>query len=181
MKIIFFGTPPSCINILNSLLKNHNIVSIVSKKQPEASKRRKFKVSEISLFASQNNIPYMDPSILDSKLENQLKKMNPDLFLVCAYGKILSNDFINIPTYGTINIHPSLLPKYRGPSPIQSTIINLDDKSGYTIIKMDKGIDTGDILFKSDPILLRKDEKYLDLLNFLLSESSKGITQAINN
>ena len=97
MKIIFFGTPPSCINILNSLLKNHNIVSIVSKKQPEASKRRKFKVSEISLFASQNNIPYMDPSILDSKLENQLKKMNPDLFLVCAYGKILSNDFINIP------------------------------------------------------------------------------------
>ena len=181
MKFIFFGTPPSCINILNSLLKNHNIVSIVSKKQPEASKRRKFKVSEISLFASQNNIPYMDPSILDSKLENQLKKMNPDLFLVCAYGKILSNDFINIPTYGTINIHPSLLPKYRGPSPIQSTIINLDDKSGYTIIKMDKGIDTGDILFKSDPILLRKDEKYLDLLNFLLSESSKGITQAINN
>ena len=74
-----------------------------------------------------------------------------------------------------------MLPQYRGPSPVQNTIINLDDESGYTIIKMDKGIDTGDILFISEPISLRKNEKYLDLLNFLLSESSKGITQAIDN
>ena len=181
MKIIFFGSPPSCINILNSLLENHNIISIVSKKQPEATKRRKIKQSEVSLFASKNNIPFLDPDILDSKFKDKLKKMKPDLFLVCAYGKILSDDFIKIPTYGTINIHPSLLPQYRGPSPVQNTIINLDDKSGYTIIKMDKGVDTGDILFISEPISLRKNEKYLDLLNFLLSESSKGITQAIDN
>ena len=181
MKIIFFGSPPSCINILNSLLENHNIISIVSKKQPEATKRRKFKQSEVSLFASKNNILFLDPDILDFKFKDKLKKMKPDLFLVCAYGKILSDDFIKIPTYGTLNIHPSLLPQYRGPSPVQNTIINLDDKSGYTIIKMDKGIDTGDILFISEPISLRKNEKYLDLLNFLLSESSKGITQAIDN
>lgn len=181
MKIIFFGSPPSCINILNSLLENHNIISIVSKKQPETTKRRKFKQSEVSLFASRNNIPFLDPDILDSKFKDKLKKMKPDLFLVCAYGKILSDDFIKIPTYGTLNIHPSLLPQYRGPSPVQNTIINLDDKSGYTIIKMDKGVDTGDILFISEPISLRKNEKYLDLLNFLLSESSKGITQAIDN
>ena len=181
MKIIFFGSPPSCINILNSLLENHNIISIVSKKQPEATKRRKIKQSEVSLFASKNNIPFLDPDILDSKFKDKLKKMKPDLFLVCAYGKILSDDFIKIPTYGTLNIHPSLLPQYRGPSPVQNTIINLDDKSGYTIIKMDKGVDTGDILFISEPISLRKNEKYLDLLNFLLSESSKGITQAIDN
>ena len=181
MKIIFFGSPPSCINILNSLLENHNIISIVSKKQPEATKRRKIKQSEVSLFASRNNIPFLDPDILDSKFKDKLKKMKPDLFLVCAYGKILSDDFIKIPTYGTLNIHPSLLPQYRGPSPVQNTILNLDDKSGYTIIKMDKGVDTGDILFISEPISLRKNEKYLDLLNFLLSESSKGITQAIDN
>ena len=181
MKIIFFGSPPSCINILNSLLENHNIISIVSKKQPEATKRRKIMQSEVSLFASKNNIPFLDPDILDSKFKDKLKKMKPDLFLVCAYGKILSDDFIKIPTYGTLNIHPSLLPQYRGPSPVQNTIINLDDKSGYTIIKMDKGVDTGDILFISEPISLRKNEKYLDLLNFLLSESSKGITQAIDN
>ena len=168
MKIIFFGSPPSCINILNSLLENYNIISIVSKKQPEATKRRKIKQSEVSLFASKNNIPFLDPDILDSKFKDKLKKMKPDLFLVCAYGKILSDDFIKIPTYGTLNIHPSLLPQYRGPSPVQNTIINLDDDSGYTIIKMDKGIDTGDILFISEPISLRKNEKYLDLLNFLL-------------
>ena len=181
MKIFFFGSPPSCINILNSLIENHNIISIVSKKQPEATKRRKIMQSEVSLFASKNNIPFLDPDILDSKFKDKLKKMKPDLFLVCAYGKILSDDFIKIPTYGTLNIHPSLLPQYRGPSPVQNTIINLDDKSGYTIIKMDKGVDTGDILFISEPISLRKNEKYLDLLNFLLSESSKGITQAIDN
>ena len=181
MKIIFFGSPPSCINILNSLIENHNIISIVSKKQPEATKRRKIMQSEVSLFASKNNIPFLDPDILDSKFKDKLKKMKPDLFLVCAYGKILSDDFIKIPTYGTLNIHPSLLPQYRGPSPVQNTIINLDDNSGYTIIKMDKGVDTGDILFISEPISLRKNEKYLDLLNFLLSESSKGITQAIDN
>ena len=181
MKIIFFGSPPSCINILNSLIENHNIISIVSKKQPEATKRRKIMQSEVSLFASKNNIPFLDPDILDSKFKDKLKKMKTDLFLVCAYGKILSDDFIKIPTYGTLNIHPSLLPQYRGPSPVQNTIINLDDKSGYTIIKMDKGVDTGDILFISEPISLRKNEKYLDLLNFLLSESSKGITQAIDN
>ena len=118
--------------------------------------------SEVSLFASKNNIPFLDPDILDSKFKDKLKKMKPDLFLVCAYGKILSDDFIKIPTYGTLNIHPSLLPQYRGPSPVQNTIINLDDKSGYTIIKMDKGVDTGDILFISEPISLRKNEKYLD-------------------
>ena len=133
----------------------------------------------MSLFASKNNIPFLDPDILDSKFKDKLKKMKPDLFLVCAYGKILSDDFIKIPTYGTLNIHPSLLPQYRGPSPVQNTIINLDDDSGYTIIKMDKGIDTGDILFISEPISLRKNEKYLDLLNISLLPSSKFLTMLI--
>ena len=181
MNIVFFGTPPSIKPILDSVIKNHRIIGIVSKKVPKKTKRRKFKESELKRFSNEKNIPYFDPTKIDESFSSELRKLNPDIFLVCAFGSILPEKIINIPKFGSVNIHPSLLPKYRGPSPIQSSILNLDKESGYSIIKMDKGIDTGDILYRSQPIKLNKNEKYEDLLNILLYESSKGINLAIEN
>ena len=181
MNIVFFGTPPSIKPILDSVIKNHRIIGIVSKKVPKKTKRRKFKESELKRFSNEKNIPYFDPTKIDESFSSELRKLNPDIFLVCAFGSILPEKIINIPKFGSVNIHPSLLPKYRGPSPIQSSILNLDKESGYSIIKMDKGIDTGDILYRSRPIKLNKNEKYEDLLNILLYESSKGINSAIEN
>ena len=180
MKIIFFGTPSPSIDILKSINKKYNISAVVSKNTPDNTKRRDFVKSEIYEFAFDEKIDFYEPDKIDELFINSIKKYNPDLFLVCAYGKILPKSFINIPKYGTLNIHPSLLPKYRGPSPIQNTIINLDNTSGYSIIKMDEKIDSGDILYKSNPIILNKNEKYSDLLDLLFKECSLKINSVIN-
>tara|TARA_B110000438_G_scaffold267030_1_gene281533 strand:- start:3307 stop:4227 length:921 start_codon:yes stop_codon:yes gene_type:complete len=179
MKIIFFGTPPSCLYILKAINEKFEISAIVSKNIPGNTQRRNFEQSVIKNFAINEQIDFYEPETIDESFINSIKKYNPDLFLVCAYGKILSKTFINIPKYGTLNIHPSLLPKYRGPSPIQNTIFNLDNESGYSIIKMEQKIDAGDILFRSDPIILTHNEKYLDLMELLFKESSLKINNVI--
>jgi methionyl-tRNA formyltransferase len=180
MKIIFFGTPSPCLYILKSINEKFNISAVVSKNTPDNTKRRNFVKSNLNRFALDEKIPFYEPNKIDESFINAIKKYNPDLFLVCAYGKILPKSFINIPKYGTLNIHPSLLPKYRGPSPIQNTIISLDSITGYSIIKMDENIDSGDILYKSNPIILNKNEKYLDLMNLLFKECSLKINSVIN-
>lgn len=179
MKIIFFGTPPSCLHILESIVERFEILAIVSKNTPKNTKRRNFQKSVLNKFAINKKIDFYEPEKIDESFINCIKNYKPDLFLVCAYGKILTKNFINIPKFGTLNIHPSLLPKYRGPSPIQNSILNLDDESGYSVIKMEEKIDAGDILFKSDPIILTHKEKYIDLMDLLFKESSRKINNVI--
>ena len=113
--------------------------------------------------------------------QQKIENLKPDLSVVVAYGKILKKSLIETPKFGTINIHPSLLPKYRGPSPVQNTIINQDLETGFTIIQMDEGIDTGDILYKSKKFKLSLKEKYSEVLSFLFSESSIIINKLLND
>ena len=112
-------------------------------------------------------------------LLKKIHSLKPDLSIVISYGKILKKDLIDIPKYGTINIHPSLLPKYRGPSPVQATILNQDNETGFTVIQMDEGVDTGDILYISKKYDLGLEETYLELLRFLFNESSKIINNLL--
>ncbi len=178
MKIIFFGTTDESTDVLFELSKKHEILAVVSKKAPENTKRRKFKTPKLIEYAS-GKYPIYQPEALNVDFEKQIKDMNPDISVVVAYGKILKKSLIEIPRYGTINIHPSILPKYRGPSPVQSTILNEDIQTGFTIIQMDEGIDSGDILFQSKNISLTGNEKYTEILELLFSQSSKIINDVL--
>ncbi|MFL2653010.1 MAG: methionyl-tRNA formyltransferase [Dehalococcoidia bacterium] len=180
MRIVFFATSDESLNILQELSVKHDIVAVISKKPNSGTKRRNFSNSKILEFASDKYLTF-EPDILDKKFEQKIENLKPDLSVVVAYGKILKKSLIETPKFGTINIHPSLLPKYRGPSPVQNTIINQDLETGFTIIQMDEGIDTGDILYKSKKFKLSLKEKYSEVLSFLFSESSIIINKLLND
>jgi len=132
MRIVFFATSDESLNILQELSVKHDIVAVISKKPNSGTKRRNFSNSKILEFASDKYLTF-EPDILDKKFEQKIENLKPDLSVVVAYGKILKKSLIETPKFGTINIHPSLLPKYRGPSPVQNTIINQDLETGFTI------------------------------------------------
>ena len=112
--------------------------------------------------------------------KGELEELEPDLFVVASFGKILPKEIINIPKYGSLNIHPSLLPNYRGPSPIQTAILNGDKNTGVTIIKMDEEIDHGPILFQKEEVI-QTDDTFLTLYERLFKIGADNLTDTINN
>ena len=164
MKIVFMGTPefaiPSIQKIHNS---SHSLLSLVT--QPDRPKGRGQKqiASTIKSFAVENNIPVLQPEKVNTEdFISSLLKIRPDYIIVVAFGQILGETFLKIPKQFCINLHSSLLPKYRGAAPINRAILNGDTVSGVTTMIMDKGMDTGDILLtKETPIELNDDAKSL--------------------
>ena len=152
MKILFMGTPDFAAEALKALIDAKlDIVAIVS--QPDKPKGRGHKLmpTEVKAAALEAGLTVYQPEkIKNGELQEILDNLKPDLIVVVAYGKILPDYIINYPKYGCINIHASLLPKYRGAAPIQWSIINGDKKTGVTTMKMDSGIDTGDILLTEE-------------------------------
>ena len=152
LRIIFAGTPPLSADILQALLNNKNLNIIAILTQPDRKKGRgnKINISPVKRLSISNNIKIFQPILLqkDIEISYQIKKLKPDVIIVIAYGLILPKTILNIPKYGCINIHLSLLPKWRGAAPIQRAIEAGDQKTGVTIIQMDEGLDTGDILYQ---------------------------------
>ncbi|KKT82192.1 MAG: methionyl-tRNA formyltransferase [Candidatus Yanofskybacteria bacterium RIFCSPHIGHO2_02_FULL_44_12b] len=148
LNAVFFGTPAFAVPAFKYLLRGgYNIVAAVTQPEKLAGRQRITMPSHIKKAASEYHVPVLEPHDLkDDRFLKEFKKINPDIALVAAYGKIIPAEYLSIPKYGFINIHPSLLPKYRGPSPIQAAIMNGDDKTGVTIIKVDEKMDHGPIL-----------------------------------
>lgn len=148
MKILFMGTPDFATCVLEELLKtDHEIVGAVS--QPDKPKGRGHKLmpTDVKLKAEAHGIEVFQPVTLkNGAFSGTLEKLAPDMIVVAAYGKILPDYIIDYPKYGCINVHASLLPKYRGAAPIQWAVINGEEKTGVTIMRMDYGLDTGDII-----------------------------------
>lgn len=155
MKVLFMGTPDFAIPCLKSLIKSeHNVCGVFT--QPDKPKGRGHKVSSppIKELAVQNEIEVFQPKILkDDETFSIIKKLNPEIIIVVAYGKILPKNIIDYPKYGCINVHASLLPKYRGAAPIQWCVINGEKRTGVTTMYMDVGLDTGDMLLKSETVI----------------------------
>lgn len=155
MKILFMGTPDFAAESLKALIKDgRKVAAVIS--QPNKPKNRGMKISltPVAAVAEEAGIPVYQPETLkNGAIEELLKEVNPDIIVVVAYGKLLPEYILNYPKYGCINIHGSLLPKYRGAAPIQYTILNGEVEGGVTSMYMAKGMDTGDmILKKSTPI-----------------------------
>lgn len=148
LKIAFFGGEPLSIPVLEELKKNGIIPDLIVC-NPDRPSGRKMTLTAppIKNWAEINNLPVFQPeSYKDEAVKQKLQQDNYDLFIVVAYGKIIPKDIIELPKYGTINVHPSLLPKLRGPSPIRSAILNDTRKTGVTIMLMDEKMDHGPIL-----------------------------------
>ena len=147
MKIVFMGTPVFATNILQSLIDNYEVVGVVSQPDKEVGRKKILTNTPIKELALNNNIEVFQPV----KIRNDYQKIvewNPDLIVTCAYGQIIPKEVLDIPRLGCINVHASLLPKYRGGAPIHRAIINGDSETGITIMYMDVGMDTGDMISK---------------------------------
>lgn len=145
LNITFFGTDIFARIILENIIGKVNINSIVTKQDEPAGRKQILEESKVSKFAKEHNIKCLKPNKLKD-IKQELEKNDSDLFVVAEYGKIIPEEILNIPKYGSINIHGSILPKYRGASPIQYSLLNQDKSTGITIIKMDKEMDHGDII-----------------------------------
>ena len=151
MRIIYLGTPDFAVNPLKKLLENgYNVVAVVCNHDKPVGRKQVLTPPPVKTLALENNIPcYQYDKIRVDGVED-LKALKPDLMVTCAFGQILSQEILDIPRLGVINIHASLLPKYRGASPIHYAILNGERKTGITIMKTDIGIDTGDIIMQEE-------------------------------
>lgn len=150
MKIVFMGTPDFAAGALKAIIEaGHEVTLVVT--QPDRAKGRSDKLipSPVKEVALEHNIPVFQPlKIKTPEAVAELRKYDADIFIVAAFGQIISQEILDMPRYGCVNIHASLLPKYRGASPIQRVILDGEEKTGVTIMQMDAGIDTGDMLYK---------------------------------
>ena len=145
LKVVFMGTPDLAVPILEELINTTNVVLVVTKIDSLVGRKKVLTPSPVAVCADAHNIEVYKPSKLKEEYEYILSK-EPDIIITCAYGKIVPKVILDYPKYGCINVHASLLPKYRGANPIQQAIYNGEEKTGVTLMYMDEGIDTGNII-----------------------------------
>lgn len=180
-KIIFFGNPEISAFTLQSLIDaNYNIVLCVTNPPKPQGRHLEITKTPTQVIAEKNNIPVLNPEIIDTDFTEKLKSFDADLFVVIAYGKILPEKILEIPKIFATNIHYSLLPKYRGASPIESAILNNEKVSGVSIQKMAYKMDSGDIIAMSQ-IDVDFDLNAIELKEKLMKEGAKLLLENMPN
>lgn len=155
MNVVFMGTPDFAVGALTALIEaGHRVTAVVTQPDKEKGRDRKVQFSPVKECALAHGLPVFQPARIKApEAVEKLRTFEADIFVVAAFGQILSKEILEMPKYGCINIHASLLPRYRGASPIQYAVLNGDDVTGVTIMQMDEGMDTGDILtMKAIPV-----------------------------
>lgn len=148
MNIVFMGTPDIAADSLNALIKaGHSISAVFTKPDKPVGRKQILTPPPVKVLAMENGILVFQPETLrDGEAYKIIKELNPDIIVVVAYGKLLPKEILEVAKFGSINAHASLLPKYRGSSPIQWSIVCGEEKTGITVMQMDEGMDTGDII-----------------------------------
>jgi len=159
LKIIFAGTPDFSVSALQALLaSSHEVIAVYTQPDRPFGRGRKLKASPVKAYALEQGVPVFQPENLKAaEIQQQLIDLHADVMVVVAYGLILPEIILKAPRLGCLNIHASLLPRWRGAAPIQRAILAGDTKSGITIMQMDKGLDTGDMLYKAECDILDSD------------------------
>lgn len=165
LKVVFMGTPKFSVPILQSLIDNCNVIGVVTQPDKEVGRHKEIEFSEVKKLALEYNIPVVQPVKIRKEFESVLN-MNPDIIVTCAYGQIIPKEILEYPKYKCINVHASLLPKYRGGAPIHHAIMNGDEETGITIMYMAEGMDDGDII-KEEKIKIENDDNIETLENKL--------------
>lgn len=147
MNVVFMGTPDFAVPSLENIEKVHNVQAVFTQPDKPVGRKMILTPPDVKVCAEKLGIPVYQPvKLKNSDSYEIIKELNPDVIVVVAYGQILPENILNIPKYGCINVHGSLLPKYRGAAPIQWSVLNGDKVTGVTTMYMEKGLDTGDIL-----------------------------------
>lgn len=180
MKIIFMGTPEFAVPSLESINKNHEILSVYTKIDKPNARGKKINYSPVKEYALANDLKIYQPeSFKGREIIEEIREQKPDLIVVVAYGKILPKEVIDIPKYGIINLHSSLLPRYRGAAPINAAIINGDEKSGVSIMYVEEKLDAGAVILQSETTILDEDS-FLTLHDRLKIMGADLLLEAIN-
>jgi methionyl-tRNA formyltransferase len=149
VRTVFFGTPDLAVPSLAAIAEHHPVAAVVCQPDRPQSRSDKPVPPPTKIWASTHGIPVAQPTALnDGAFEAWLRDQAPDLCVLAAYGRILKQPILDVPKHGFLNMHPSLLPRHRGPSPIQTAILCGDEATGVTIMRLDTGMDTGDILLQ---------------------------------
>ena len=180
-KIVFMGTPEFSVPTLESLVNSNNqILAVYSQPASKANRGQKIIPSKVETFAKELSLNLRTPENLNNDKEyNYLKELNPDIVIVIAYGKIIPKKFLNLSKHGFINVHASLLPKWRGAAPIQRSIMNLDNQTGISIMKIVEELDAGPIMHQ-DKIQINENIDTLTLSKVLSKLGANSILNAVN-
>ncbi len=180
-KIVFMGTPEFSVPTLESLINsNYKVLTVYSQPASKANRGQKIIPSSVEAFAKANSLNLRTPDNLDNDEEySYLQKLEPDIVIVIAYGKIIPKKFLNLAKFGFINVHASLLPKWRGAAPIQRAIMNLDNQTGISIMKIVEELDSGPIMYQ-DKIEINEKIDTLTLSKALSKLSASSIVSALN-
>lgn len=180
MKIVYMGTPDFAVAPLEAILKaGHEVTAVVTQPDRQKGRGREVQYSPVKECALSYGIPVLQPlKIKEKDAVEELRKYPADIFVVAAFGQLLSEEILNMPRLGCINIHASLLPAYRGAAPIQWCVINGEEKTGVTIMQMAKGMDTGDILLQKEVVLDEK-ETGGSLFDRLMETGAELIVEAL--
>jgi len=149
IKVVYMGTPDFSLEPLKILIEKTNVVLVVTKPDAYIGRKKVLTPSPVKKLAMEHNIPVVTPESIKKEYQSIID-VEPDLVVTCAYGKIIPKVILDYPKYGCVNIHASLLPKYRGSAPIQWALINGEEETGITLMYMDEGMDTGDMIKKAE-------------------------------
>ena len=187
MKVVFMGTPDFAVGTLERIIADgHEVAAVISQPDKPKGRSRELVMPPVKQCAVKINIPVYQPvKLRNSEVVDIIREIAPDVIVVVAFGQLLPQAVLDIPKYGCINVHASLLPKYRGAAPIQWAVIDGLEKTGVTTMLMDAGLDTGDILLQEEITLDRKEtggslfDRLCVLGAELLSKTLKGLEQGI--
>lgn len=180
MKIVFMGTPDFAAGVLEALINaGHEITAVVTQPDKPKGRSRELQFSPVKERALQYGIEVFQPrKIKTPEAVEELKKYPADIYIVAAFGQILSQEILDLPKYGCLNIHASLLPKYRGASPIQRAIIDGEKKTGVTVMQMNAGLDTGDMLYKKE-VDISDEDTFETLHDKLMAAGGEAVAEAL--
>ena len=181
LTIVFFGSPPEAVESLPVLLtEEFEVVSVYTRPDRPAGRGNRMTPTAVKVWASERGLDIRTPDDLRSRdTLDHLASTHASIFVVAAYGRILPPAVLDIPRLGVVNIHPSLLPRYRGPSPVQTAILDGVSETGVTIMKLDEGMDTGMILRASGPVPLNGTERTGELMTRLFSIGAKMLPDVL--
>mgnify|MGYP004507313843 CR=1 FL=1 len=182
MRVVFLGTPTFAVKVLDAIVRSpHDVVAVITQPDKVNARGKKITVGAVKAYALEHNLPIMQFANISREGEESIRALNPDIMVTCAYGQILRQNILDIcPIF---NVHASLLPKYRGSSPVQWALINGEEELGVTIMKTELGVDTGDMLLKksvkltdenSEEALLALSDIGAELIVKALDKAEKG-------
>ena len=155
MRVVFMGTPDFAVGTLKALLQSrHQVVAVVTQPDKPKGRGKAMQFTPVKEVAVRAEIPVMQPKrVREPEVVEEIRQFHPDVIVVVAFGQLIPKAILDMPQYGCVNVHASLLPKYRGAAPIQWAVIDGEEKSGVTTMQMDEGLDTGDMLLTEEVVL----------------------------